>query len=195
MNRSIFIALIFVTALLRPNNGFAQEKLERESRIKTEEVPVSALMFVDSLDLDCKVKWYLEESLNGTTIEAKSKRNGQKISIEFDSTGNLEDIEIQVEWKTLSNALKDSISAQLGSRCLKHNIRKVQIQYSGEREVLLNKMKMDIPPSGDFKIRFELVVKCKTDEDVALYEYLFSETGQVIKFSKIIFKNSSNLEY
>ena len=116
------MALVFMTILLSSKDGFGQEKLERESRINSEEVPVTSLLFVDSLNFTRKVKWYREEGLAGVSIEAKSKKEGQKISVEFDSTGNIEDIEIQVEWKTLSDGLKDRITTQLDQECLRYKI-------------------------------------------------------------------------
>lgn len=179
MKNTVLMALVFMTILLSSKDGFGQEKWEKESRINSEEVPVISLVFVDSLNFTRKVKWYREEGLAGVSIEAKSKKEGHKISVEFDSTGNIEDIEIQVEWKTLSDGLKDRINTQLDQECLRHKIQKVQIQYSGEPTALLNKMNNG-NQSGAVKTNYELVIKCKTTDGVALYEYLVSYEGQVI---------------
>ena len=47
----------------------AQEKFEKEYRIKTDEVPPTALNFVEALNLNTKIRWYFEENLKGNAIE------------------------------------------------------------------------------------------------------------------------------
>lgn len=172
----------------------AQEKYEKESRLKAKDVPSEALGFISSLEVPGKMRWYFEEGIERNSVEAKFKYNNEKYSIEFDTLGNLEDIEIKMKWKHLQKTLKDSITAQLLEDCKKFKIQKVQIQYSGDRSILLSKIKTG-ESTGNYIVRYEIVVKCSKARDVALFEYLFSHTGQQLSVSKIIFKNSSNLEY
>lgn len=42
-------------------NLLAQEKFEKESRIKQRDVPLKASSFMDSLKLNTKIKWYKED--------------------------------------------------------------------------------------------------------------------------------------
>lgn len=173
---------------------FAQEKFERESRLKRSDVPEKALHFIDSLKITSRVKWYYEQGLERSSIEAKYKKDKKRHSIEFDSLGNIEDVEIELPWKKLPIKLQDSISSQLQKDCTKHRIEKVQIQFTGDLEVLFTKLK--IPEKVvPLTTRYEIVVKCSSNNSVNLFEYLFSEDGVVISRSKIIFKNSSNLEF
>jgi hypothetical protein len=186
-----FLILLFAMV---SSTLFAQVKYEKESRLKEKDVPKMALDFINSLKGKGKVKWYLEEGLDQTSVEAKFKLKRQKYSIEFDTTGNLEDAEIQLNWKEITPSVRDSIDSILGQDCKRYKIRRIQIQYSGEPGVVLQKIKTGKEVS-DYTIRYELIVKCRKEEDVNLYEYLFNKSGQKLSVSQIVFKNSSHLEY
>lgn len=173
---------------------FAQEKFERESRLKRKDVPQKALQFIDSLDIGNKVKWYFEQGLQRSSIEAKFKKDKKKHSVEFDSLGNIEDVEIQVKWKKLPEQLKDSINFHFQKDCDKHKIEKVQIQFTGSIEALFSKIKTS-ETNLPLTTRYEIIVRCSSSNNINLFEYLFGEDGEVISRSKIIFKNSTNLEF
>ena len=188
---TLIIIILFAICSIQLN---AQQKYEKESRLKEKDVPDIALHFIDSLDVGRRIRWYLEEGLERTSIEAKFKLNNQKYSVEFDTVGNLEDIEIQIKWSELEKPLRDSINFYLGEDCKKFKIRKVQIQYSGDRSSLLAKIKTG-ERTDKCIVRYEIIVKCCNTNNVNLFEYLFSNTGQKRAISQIVFKNSSNLEY
>lgn len=186
--------LLFLISMYFSLNLRAQEKYERESRIKQKDVPTEALRFFDSISNINKIKWYKEEGLNKISFEAKFKINRTKYSVEFDSLGNIEDIEIEVDWRDLKTQLKDTISAQLNRNCNSHKITKLQIQYTGSKADLWHQLKYQaIKPNAI--VHYELIVKCRQSKDVNLFEYLFSEFGEIVSVSKIVFKNSSHLEY
>ena len=194
MFKHIFTGIIIILFTICFNQLYAQQKYEKESRLKEKDVPSKALNFIDSLEVGRRIRWYLEEVFERRSIEAKFKLNNQKHSIEFDTIGNLEDIEIQMKWSELQKPLRDSISFYLGEDCKKFKIQKVQIQYSGDRSILLAKIKTR-KSADNYIVRYEIVVKCCNTKNVRLFEYLFSNTGEKLAISQIIFKNSSNLEY
>lgn len=173
---------------------FSQEKMEREYRIKEKSVPVSALLFMDSIGIKVKTKWYKEEGLEKNSIEVKFKYRKSKFSIEFDTLGNVEDVEVIRKWKEIDKNTQKLIENQLLKDCSKYKVEKIQIQYKGPEKQLYEIVRnpfTEIP----LQKSFEVVVKCKTEEEVALYEYLFNEKSEKVFRSKIIFKNSSHLEY
>jgi|SRR5690606_13810611 len=176
------------------NNLFSQEKYEKESRLKQDDVPYSALNFIDSLSLKNKVKWYLEEGIESKSVEAKFKRNGKKYSVEFDTFGNIEDVEIEMKWDDLQGPLKKPISTRLNEDCIKHKIVKTQIQYTGNRVALFLKL-LGGEPIGNLTVKYEIVVKCRSEKNTELFEYLFTDKGQLISASTIVFKTSNHLEY
>ena len=192
MNRIIFISLILFS--FPGINTFAQEKIEKESRIDLTVVPKNAQSFISDLALDNKIKWYLEQGINQTTIEAKFKHNGKKYSVEFDSIGNIEDIEVEISWKDLEAGVKESIKKQLDLNCLKHKINKIQTQYLGNSKNLSFLFKQN-SNTQKLETNYELIVRCNQENEVNLFEYLFNHQGKLISTSKIIFRNSSHLEY
>jgi hypothetical protein len=173
-------------------NLFAQDKFEKESRIKSKEVPSKAFYFIDSLKI--KVKWYKEEGLNTKNFEAKFKHKKIKYSVEFDSLGNIEDVEIGLDWQKIKSDLRDSIQVQLQKDCSRHRISKVQRQFTGSEKdlfaLLITGNNLDA-----LTIKYEIIIRCKQQNKVNLFEYLFNDKGILISKSKIIFKNSSHLEY
>lgn len=172
----------------------AQLKYEKESRLAVEEVPEQARNFINAITTSNKIKWYLEEGLDRSSIEAKFEYKDHKYSVEFDSIGTLEDVEVQLKWSEIESTAREGISQFLANECVKHKVRRIQVQYTGEPSTLLQKI-----VSGSTKLnyttRFELVVKCRSTEAIALFEYLFNDQGQKLSASKIVFKNSSHLEY
>ena len=189
-----FCSILFLLIFTVSGHLFAQEKFEKERRIKRDEVPVKALRFIDSLRVHAKIKWYEEEGLTGKTIEAKFKQNRTKYSIEFDPLGTLEDLEIEVNWARLDVSLKNAITNQLNQQCSKHKIVKVQEQFTGEEHHLFTLLSSGIK-SEELKVNYEIVVSCHDDQGVHLFEYVFNEEGIILTKHKIIFKNSSHLEY
>ncbi len=192
-----YFNVIFICILLAlcSNSLFAQSKYEMEKRIKEEDVPTRALHFIDSLRLVKKVRWYLEKGFGRSSIEAKFKLNKKKYSVEFDTTGSIEDIEVQIKWDNLQPKSKDAITNILKEDCKKFKIRKIQIQYLGSRAVLLEKIRDKHDSMNNIIIRYEIVVRCSETKSVALFEYLFSETGEKLSVSEILIENASNLVY
>lgn len=180
--------------LATSTRGVAQVKYEKESRLNEKDIPERAKRFVDTLQTEARVRWYLEEGLEGTTVEAKFSYKGFKHSIEFDTLGYVEDVEIEVPWSLIPEVARKAINQSLIKECSHHKIRKVQLQYTGPPHSLIAKIQNEntlLP----YILKYEIIARCRTSEDLALYEYLFSDDGQKLRRSKIVFKNSSNLEY
>jgi hypothetical protein len=173
---------------------FAQEKFEKESRIRKKDIPTKALQFVEALPLAKKVKWYREEGLTNTSIEAKFRYEKKRYSVEFDTTGNVQDVELNISKAGLPSGVLKTFCVYLKANCSKHNINKVQIQYTGEASDLLSVIKGD-DGNLKFNIYYEVVVVCTYEKKTDLFEYLINEEGEVLSSSKIIFKNSTHLEY
>lgn len=194
MCKTIVICLSFLITDLFPARLLAQGKYEKESRISAKDVPANALQFIQSLNPRQKVKWFKEEGLNTESFEAKFKHNNAKLSIEFDTSGTIEDIEMDVHWETLPLSWKDTALYYLKKNCQKNKIVKVQIQFTGKEADLLSKIK-SIHATPPITVHYEVIVKCTQKKDIALFEYLFNDAGRPVSTSRIIFKNSSHLEY
>ena len=124
----ILLLVSLWTHFLSPNHLLGQIKYEKEYDIEQKEVPRIALEFITKSGFEKHVRWYREESQDGTTIEAKSKKNRHKYSIEFDTSGKLLDIEKTVKMLELCagvhaaaatfNYWLSSILKQRTDRCL-----------------------------------------------------------------------------
>ncbi|MEM7106121.1 MAG: hypothetical protein AAF502_23515 [Bacteroidota bacterium] len=191
MKKSIFVFIFFAisVSLLQ-----GQQKFEKESRINEREVPQPALDFISEIGFTKKVKWFKEQSLTGTTVEAKTKFNDSKYSLEFNLDGEVEDVEYIVGWAYIPTATQTKISDFLNSAHQKTKIVKIQAQYTGNDEALIQKVKkMDSKPG--IIVKYEMEIKAKTNGKYEMIEYLFSENGDMEEKSIIIFKNTDNLEH
>ncbi|MCG9910704.1 MAG: hypothetical protein MH137_05315 [Flavobacteriales bacterium] len=194
MQKPISYILLFSVSLLFLPGVYAQQKMEKESRIRPQQVPANAIQFMQSARIDSRIKWFLEEGIEKNSIEAKFKKDKTRYSIEFDTLGNIEDIEIEMRIDDLPAILQDSIEHKLGQDCQRYRPVKVQVQYTGKEAALLAKVQSGTI-TRDIHTRFEVVVNCRTIKGPELLEYLFSDKGETISVTQIIFKSSSNLEY
>lgn len=194
MHKPISHILLINMSLLFLPGVYAQQKMEKESRISPRQVPANALQFMQSARIDSRIKWFLEEGIEKNSIEAKFKKDKTRYSIEFDTLGNIEDIEIEMRIDDLPAILRDSMSQKLGQDCQRYRPVKVQVQYTGKEAALLAKMQSGTI-TRDIHTRFEVVVNCRTNKGPELLEYLFSDKGETISVTQIIIKSSSNLEY
>lgn len=188
----LFLGLLSVYA--QPVRAQSPSKFEKESRIKRSDVPSHALAFIDSLALRSQIKWYREQGLESQSIEAKFSHARQKFSVEFDTTGRIEDVEIDIPWSALEPALQAAIAARLKGDCDRYLVDKIQVQYTGS-SVELHAIILDASATKPINARYELVVRCKKALKTTLFEYLIGADGEVLTITEIILKPSSHLEY
>ena len=194
MYNSIILLIAVLLSGLYSTSVYSQQKYEKESRLNHKDVPSTALDFINAVEITNKIKWYAEDGLESKSIEAKFKLNKKRHSVEFDTTGIIQDVEIEINRQELQPQLRDSIHSQLCRICSRYNISKIQVQYSGSQSILLSLLKGE-EPIENFTTKYEIITKCVAERKTELFEYLFSDEGKILKTSKIIFKNSSNLEY
>jgi hypothetical protein len=177
------------------SKGVGQTKYEREYRLNLEDVPPLAIDYVNSITVESKVKWYYEENLLGNSIEAKFRYMDRLYSVEFDTSGLLQDVEIEIEWSEIPEQSRKRMTVGMDSLFTKHKVQKVQIQYSGDQMTVLQKAKGE-EPGGSMTTMYEVVISGKKEnERNSLYEIHFTEEGEMLDVSRIIFKNSDNLEF
>ncbi len=192
MKRLLISALLLIGIFQM--NANAQQKFEKESRLKPDDFPKKALQFIEAVEMETNWKWYFEENLQGNSVEAKTKHQGKRYSVEFDTSGKIQDVEVEKSWQEMDEPLRSNILQALDSIFNSHKIDKIQIQYSAENPVLLAILnnKTDF---SNFKVQYEIVVKGKKTGRPKLYELTFTENGELLESSEIIFRNTDNLEY
>jgi len=192
VNKNVFaIGLIFLISCY----GYSQSKFEKEFRIKTNEVPSIALSFVDSMKFESRVKWFKEIGLNDISIEAKANYKKQPISIEFSGNGLFEDIEIEVKSNQLPVDVFSKLSGVISQRHEKYTIEKVQVQYTGDRNTVLQFMRENRKIPEGITINYELVISTKVDGNFRMLEYLFKQNGDYVKSNQILSNRQDTIDY
>ncbi len=188
MMKKIVLPLLLI---LFPFFCYSQSKIETEERIKKDEAPLPAQKFIDSLCFSSKIKWFVERNYKKKSYEAKTKSKKGKYSIEFDSWGNIEDIELEIKWNKILPSTQDAICQKLNIDFEKFRIKKIQIQYTGTATDLL-KVRTS---TENLVSRYEIVLKGQKEGKSSFYEYLFSEKGELEEEVEFDFRNTDHLEY
>lgn len=190
----ILLLVSLWTHFISPNHLLGQIKYEKEYDIEQKEVPRIALEFITKSGFEKHVRWYREESQDGTTIEAKSKKNRHKYSIEFDTSGKLLDIEKTVKIKQLSPPIQSALREGLTKEFRKYKVIKIQEQWKGDQSELLESIQ-STKASASTKINYELIIKGKINDKKEYHEVLMSPFGQVFSRSLITHRTTDNLEF
>lgn len=172
----------------------AQIKVEKESRIRKKDVPQKALVFIDSLGLKKCIRWYREESQDGISIEAKTKYKKNRHSIEFDSLGVIQDLEIELDEQELDTVVLQNLQNYLKFTFDDYKIQKIQSQYIDSETNLLDFLLRKKQPVS-LKTCYEIVVEVQTTTGFELLEILTDDTGKVLNTYQIDIRNTDNLEY
>src|SRR5690606_9432526 len=122
------------------------------------------------------IHWYYEENLTGNSVEAKLTFRKKKYSIEFDTLGNLQDVEILINWAEIPKKVQNNITSNLDSVFTVSKIKKIQIQYIGNNAALLDLAKKQFT-NREYTTNYELIVVGKKDTQKKLYEVVFSQNG------------------
>lgn len=172
----------------------AQKKYEREYSIKENSVPEKAVEFVRSVFKKEKIHWYGEESLKETTIEAKLKSGGKHYSIEFDKSGEIQDIELLSKFSRIDAETRNIINEKLDKEFTKYKVVKTQIQYKGGKNDLKKAIQSDkVPDAVD--IHYELVLNAVKKKVMNYFEVLCDHKGSVVSIHEVVQRNSDNLIY
>ena len=185
----IFI-LIFVPQLL-----FSQIKYEKESRIKRNDVPAKALNFIDTCFVAKNVYWVYETNLNNKhSIEAKTKHLGEKFSIEFDTLGNIQDVELDIEFVGIPEKQRLEIIKNIEKEFSKYKFKEIQIQWLGNHKAQFELIKTR-KTSENYTQNYEIVIVGNKNKKQAYFELLFNADGSLLKEVEIIENNNDNLEF
>lgn len=184
----LLITIIFLSGML---NASAQEKMEREFKIKQEQAPAIAKTYIDEV-FKGKVKWYQEYNENGIYYEAKFRKNKKRFSVKFDSTGILYDVEELFKFKSTDFSGKSSIENFLENKFQRWKVTKAQYQWTGDPAVLRKYLLEEIAPVS-ISPNFELVVRGKNKGDIGYFEFIFNESGQLISEKRYADDNLNNL--
>lgn len=170
---------------------FSQNKIERETRIKPREVPSKAKKWLDDAFENIKrPKWFLEYSQNGKSFEAKFRYQNHFYSAEFDSVGNVQDVEIEIQKSDVASEVWKLIQSHFDSEYVQFKVEKIQRQFSGSKSDLEDFF--DEEEIDGVSIRYEIVYQGK-NRSWDLWEALFDESGKYISRLKVQIPSTDNL--
>jgi len=152
-------------------------KYEKEIPIDSNLVPLNARAYIRNLNVEI-VNWVKEINFNSRKYEAKALWNKLPASIEFDSTGAFEDIEITVEESKLSPATLKNVRKVLKQHFAKFDFAKIQLQFTGADTSLIKRMAQN-DEQAPITLKYEIELYGKIKTAWRMYEYLFDRNGRL----------------
>ena len=192
-----FSCLLTLFLFLGVTSGWAQNKYEREFRIRKSQFPEKAYAFLkEELQNAKRVRYYKEIDSSKVSFEVKFKRERLYYSIEFDASGNLEDVEVLIKEDDIPNSSFEAIENYLKGYFSKYRIRKIQQQYTlSAFGSVSNTLKNAFQNMIDPKINYELIVGGSTNSGFQDYEIQFDAEGNFISMRKSLPANYDHVLY
>jgi len=189
--RNLLLIIFFLSSI----SVLGQDKLEQEVRVKAQQVPLEARKWLkDAFESVRKPKWYKEFSELDYSFEAKFKLKGRFHSVEFDSLGNVLDVEIEIEWESLSEEVKANLTLYFEETLRRFKLKKIQIQYSGLPGDLEDFF--DEEETDGVLIQFEIEYQAEDQSEVIrIWEGTFSSDGKFLTHRRIIVRELFNLSF
>jgi hypothetical protein len=176
---------LLLSLLAMGENGRAQDvKREFETRIELSEMPPEALETLHPLLRKTrKVRYYREESTEGTTYEVKGKWRRHRWSIEFFENGRLMDLEELIGWDEVPAATAARIDSVLRSQYQRYRITRLQLQLSAPDSNLNDRAVVEAVIDREMAAlyrRYEIEAEVKGPDTLGEFEFLFDATGQLL---------------
>lgn len=192
--RPSFPAFLLGLFLIMAFNAQSQVKMEKEERIKEQDIPEKVKIFLDEAGVVNKIKWYKDIDHQEVVIEAKTKHRGTFYSIEFDTTGQIINVEYIIKFRRLAPNIKDNIEEQLDTKFKKYSIIKTQKQYTGDGAALKELIRND-DTEKNFTTRYEIVLKGAEENYKRKYELTINPSGKFSELKEIVEPNMDILIY
>tara|TARA_R110002050_G_scaffold110892_3_gene223619 strand:- start:28077 stop:28652 length:576 start_codon:yes stop_codon:yes gene_type:complete len=155
----------------------AQEKYEREHRIKKSEFPTAAYTLIkEKVSETKKLKFYKEIDSAKTSYIAKCKKGRLWYDLQFDNDGNLQNTEVTIKSIDMPNETYDNIITHLDTNYNQYKIQKIQQQYVTDGDIektMKNTFQNLMLPSVNYK----LFVAAKKVKEKQEFEILFNADG------------------
>ena len=174
---------------------WGQTKTEIEKRVDVENVPSKAVedLSEDVKEFD-KVKWYYQEDGYKRVFEAKFKQFSQQYSVEFDTLGNIANVEIIIKKRQVPKKTLKKMMSYLEEEFEDYKIRKIQREHLGEDDDLMDLIEEN-ELDDDLTIKYEVGVNAKIDNQRKLYEISFDHDGKVLTLREVIIQSTDILDY
>ncbi len=181
MKYKLFILIVFVFSLAEIS---AQTKNEKESRVERTQFPEAAQTVLNAFPKKAKrARFYKETDGNKLSFESKFKFKKHWYSVEFNQKGILEDIEVTIKKRELSEATLKNIIIYLEQNSQKYDIIKIQEQYvytNSNKGTQVNFLESIVNHRKTKASNYEIIIAIKTESDWLLQETTFDCNGRFL---------------
>jgi hypothetical protein len=170
---------------------FSQEKIEKEVSVKAQDVPLAAREWLtDAFESTKNPKWFLEYSQTGKSFEAKFRFQDHFYSVEFDSIGNVKDVEIEIDQSEVASEVWKEINTYFETHYEQVKVEKIQRQFTGSPEDLEDFF--DENEQERLTVKYEIVFQGKNGH-WELWEAFFDDLGRFESILKVQIRPNDNL--
>ncbi|MGS2725456.1 hypothetical protein ACU8DI_02525 [Psychroserpens sp. BH13MA-6] len=168
--------------------GLSQTKNEKEARIEMNAFPEYSKTVISQTPKNAKrQRFYYETDGDKTSYESKFKYNGHWHSVEFNQSGILEDVEIQIKQKEVPIKIFQHIETYFKTHSDKYDIVKIQEQYVFQPQDSLSEFIEDIYYDiNKLSPNYEMIVALKKNKSWKLQEVTFDAHGNFIRTRNLV---------
>lgn len=205
-----FWSLSFSLLKAQTPEGF---KVEREFKISSKKVNEEALNNLTAIfgAPAKKARWYKQEEYNTWRYEAKLEFRDEDYSVEFDTLGNLINVEVDIDWDDIAKHRRDVFKLKLTEKFGKYKIEKIQEQWEGSVSYVRKRVlsfedydeeEEEDDDDDDDQIRYkdydhnyEIILIAKENGVYQAFEVIFSSKGELLRVLKVVEANIDHLTY
>ncbi len=174
----------------------SQEKKEQEFRISKSELPKEAYELIEpELQGAKRIRFYQETDGDKKSFEVKFKKRRLHYSVEFNTNGQLEDVEFIIKPTDIPEDSWNKILNYLGNNYKTYKVKKIQQQYpsseQNDRKTIKDAFQNLILPY----INYELIFSAKKEKGYQHYEALFNSEGEFVKVRRFATANYDHVLY
>lgn len=195
--KKYFQSFVLILAVCIGFIASAQNKYEREYRIRKVQFPENALAYIEQGLVDVKrIRFYKETDSNTISYKVKFKKDRLWYGIAFSKIGALEDIEIVIKSIDIPDESFVAMNSYLTSNFKKYKIRKIHQQYlvtdiNNMEETVKNAFQNLMLPT----INYELIITGKKEKKFEQHEVLFDSAGNFKSIRKSLPPNYDHVLY
>lgn len=180
--------LLISCLLLLSHCALSQTKNEKEDRIELKSIPEKAIEVLKTLPEDCKrLKFYKETDGDKQSFEAKFKYKKERYSLEFDTVGIIEDIEVTIKSKNkIENVIASEIRTYFKTTYKRSKLVKIQKQYVyNPIQDPIDFLSEVLTKQSTAEVNYEIIAEVKSAAVRDIREFIFDYKGGFLHF-KII---------
>lgn len=188
---------LFTTILLTGFFCSAQEKIERQHRIKKSQFPSEAIKTIVENSNDIKrLKFYREVDSAQKTYTAKFKRSRLFYEMNFDKNGELKSMGFNVKQIDIPEESFERVRSYLSQNFEKSKVRKMlQLYLSEEKDNLEKTIKNVFQNLMTPNMMYKFIVRGKKDGKSTDYNIIFDFEGNFKEIKKSLPANYDRVLY